>query len=106
MNKLSHKQASSSGLCSVTSPMRRFSSPRFLETYRVDTDEAVEDTTIVEEDIPYTEEEETAISCSLSDDAAADENIMDTIHNQPRMFRQEAVSQCTAEIHVNPLTDE
>ena len=110
MNKLSHQQASSSGICSVkdlTSSMKRFSSPRMLETYRLSLDETVEDTGVVEEHISHSEEEETAtIACSSLSNGATDENSIELRHSQPRMVHQEAVTQCTAEIHVNPLTDE
>ena len=105
MNKLSHKQASSSGICPVkdlTSAMKRFSSPRMLEIDRLNLDETVEDISVVEEHISHSEEEKTANTCSLSND----ENSTDLLRSQPRMVRQEAVTQCTAEIHVNPLTDE
>ena len=95
MNKLSHKQASSSGICPVKS-MRRFSSPRMLDTNKLSLDETVEDIRVVEEHISHTEEENFAT-----------ENSTDLLCSQPRMVRQEAVTQCiTAEIHVNPHTDE
>ena len=89
MNKLSHKQASSSGICPVKS-VRRFSSPRVLDTDKPSLDE------VVEEHISHTEEENSAT-----------ENSTDLLRSQPRMVRQEAVTQSiVADIHVNPLTDE
>ena len=95
MNKLSHKQASSSGICPVKS-VRRFSSPRMLDTDKLSLDETVEDICVVEEHISHTEEENSAT-----------ENSTDLLRSQPRMVRQEAVTQSiVADIHVNPLTDE
>lgn len=108
MNKLSHKQASSSGICTVkdpTSPMRRFSSPRMLEINKLSLDETAEDISIIEEHTSHVEEEKSASICSLSNSAT--ENSTKLLRSQPRMVRQEAVTQCiAAEIHVNPLTDE
>ena len=104
MNKLSHKQASSSGLCSLKdlkSPMKRFSSPRLLETYRFIEDEMTADIIVDEENI--LQNKETAVSTSSLYNGAIDAN---RVCNQPKMVCQGAVSQCTVEIHANPLVEE
>ena len=104
MSKLSHQQASSSGLCSLKdlkSPVKRFSSPRFLETYRFGEGETTVDTVGDEENILHIKE--TTVSPSSLSNGSTDANRR---RNQPRMIRQGAISQCTAEIHVNPLTEE
>ena len=51
INKLSQKQASSSGMCSLQdlkTPMKRFSSPMFPENSRLSLEETVEETIAVE----------------------------------------------------------
>ena len=104
MKKLSHKQASSSGICPVKS-LRRFSSPKMLEIDKLNL-ETGEDTGVIEEHKSHIEKEKSSSICSLSN-GATDENSTDLLRSQPRMVRQEAVTQCVAaEIHANPFTDE
>lgn len=108
MNKLSHKQASSSGICSlqdVNSPMKRFTSPKLLETYQLTNSLDGDTTVIVEEHESHSREEKTVVTdiCSLSN-GTADDNSNRTLHNQPKIVRQKAVIECTAEVHVNPST--
>ena len=103
MKKLSQKQASSSGMCSLQDfkpSMKRFSSPKMLEMYL---DETAEDEIAVEEHETHSKEEKTTSTCSLSN-GSADENSTNLPSSQkPKIVRQEAI---VAEIHVNPCTED
>ena len=110
MRQLNPKQASSSGMCSLQdlkSPMKRFSSPKILETYQLSSvDETVEDAVTLEEQKSHGKEEKIATT-HLLHNAAADEN-SDTksSYNQGKIACQEAINQCTVGIHANPFTDD
>ena len=76
--------------------MKRFSSPRLLETYslRFGEGETTVDTVGDEENILHSKE--TTVSPSLLSNGSTDAN---RTSNQPRMIHQGAISQCIAEIH-------
>ena len=110
MRKLSQKQASSSGTCSLQdleSPMKRFSSPKILETYLFSgIDETVGDTVALDEQESHSKEDKIAATCSLHNGAADRNNDIKLSYNQTRTVYQEAVKQCSVEIHANPFTDD
>ena len=107
MSKLSQKQASSSGTCSLQdlpkSPTNELSSPlRFLEICTLSPDETVEDkgselhSAIIEEQV---------VSMCSPSDGVINVNSVNFPCNQPKVVRQEAVVEFTVEIHDNSSTD-
>ena len=103
MNKLSQKQASSSGTCSLqnfNSPPTGLPPSRLLETCKLSLNEMDEDTTTVEEcKFPCSEERTTSSTCLLSSDTSVEESSIYLPHNRPKMARQGAVREVTVEIH-------
>ena len=110
MRQLNPKQASSSGMCSLQdlkSPMKRFSSPKILETYQLSSvDETVEDVVTLEEQKSHSKKEKIATTCLLHNAAADGNSDTKSSCNQGKIVCQEAVKQCTVEIHANPFTDD
>lgn len=99
MNKLSHRQASSSGMCSQQNNSLRWPSSKFLETHQsCSLDRRAEDTPTIEHECKDTSGRSFA-------HGAAVRNSTDLLHKQSRIVHQEAALQCTAEIHANPFTD-
>ena len=106
MSKLSQKQVSSSGMCSLQdlpiSPTNGLSSAlRFLEICNLSPDETVEDTSAVKRsDSAIIEEQAVSCTCSLSDDVV-NVNSVNFPCNRPKIARQEAVVEFTVELHGN-----
>lgn len=100
MNKLSQKQASSSGICSlqdVKSPSEKLSSSRLFETCKFSLEEIKEDTNSVAEDELRIEEEKSTNACSISKDTT-DTDSADLVQSKSRLVRQEAIVQFTVEL--------
>ena len=111
MNKLSQKQASSSGMCSQQdtkiSVPQRLSSSKILETYPINPDRQAETTIAIKDHEDKGKETNSANSYrSFSHGTAADGNGSDLLRKGSRIVHQEAAIQCTAEIHANPFTYE
>ena len=109
MNRLSQKQASSSGMCplqNLKSPTPGLSPLRFLETCKLSPDKTVEDTISNEgpELHNASEEEQTVNTCSLSN-GVVDVHSAELPHKRPKIFRQEAIVEFTVEIHGNSSSD-
>ena len=86
--------------------MKRFSSPHIPETYQLSSvDETVGDTVALDEQESHSKEEKIAATCSLHNGAADRNNDTKLAYKQTRTVYQEAVKQCTVEIHANPFTD-
>ena len=108
MNKLSHRQASSSGICSQQdlNNSLKWSSSKFLEAHRsCSLDRRVEDTPTIKEH--ECKEDNDTSTRSFSDDAAAFRSTSSSylLCKQSRIVQQEAAVKCTAEIHANLFTD-
>ena len=106
MNRLSRKQASSSGICSQQDldNSLRWSSSKFLETHQSrGLDRRAEDTPIINEH-EFSKGKDTSTR-SFSHGEGAVKNINSTDLRQSRRVNQEAAVQCSAEIHANPFTD-
>ena len=102
MNNLSHRQASSSGICSQQNNSMRWPSSKVLKTHGLQScslDRRAEDTPTIKEKHECKDTSTRSFSHS-----AAVENSTD-LHKQSRIVHQEAALQCTAEIHANPFTD-
>ena len=108
MNKLSQKQASSAGMCSLQdlkSPTSGLPSSRFLETCKLSPNETVEDITADEGPELHSAIKEQAVStCSLSDDVVNVSSVAFP-RTQPKIVRQEAIVEFTVEICGNSSTD-
>ena len=90
MDNLSHKYASSGGICLQEDLPKRWSSLRLPETCSPNLDFGVEGI----EPIKECKVEETTNNYTLPSSAA---------NNQSKLSCQEAIIQCTAEIHSNPF---
>ena len=103
MNNLSHRQASSSGICSQQNNSLRWPSSKFLETnghQSCSLDRRAENTPTIKE-----KHECKDTSASSFSHSVAVGNSTDLLRKQSRIVHQEAAIQCTAEIHANPFTD-
>ena len=110
MDKLSQKQASSSGTCSLqdlNSPKKgQLSSSKLFETCNLSLDQIEEDTTAIEEFESPTKEEKTANICSLSDSVFADGNSAHVpSKKQPKISRQDAIIEFTVELRSSSSDD-
>ena len=84
--------------------MKRFSSPHILETYQLSSvDETERGTVALDEQKSHSKEEKIATTCSLTTDGNNDTKLS---YTRTKMVRQEAIDQCTVEIHANPFTDD
>ena len=98
IRKLNQKQASSSGMClQEDSNTLKWANP--FKTCPSDR-EAI----AIKECKLSKHKEEGAIGVQFSHDAAVGKNA-NSEQRQSRLAREEAVVQCTAEIHANPFTD-
>ena len=87
--------------------MKRFSSPKILETYQLcSVDETVEDAVTLEEQKSHSKEEKIATTHLLYNDAPNGNSDAKLSYNETEIVCQEAVKQSTAEIHANPFTDD
>ena len=103
MNKLSHRQASSSGVCSQQNNSLRWPSSKFLETHQsCSLDRRAEHTPTIKK---HECKDISTSARSFSHGAAAVSNSSDLLRKQSRIVHQEAALKCTAEIHGNPFTD-
>ena len=91
-NKLSHKKASSGGICLLQDyrpPMKKFTSPRLLETFKPRLDE---DMYSIEEE--HSENEKTNSTKGITDSSSTD-----LLQSQPTVTHKDAAMQCIVEIH-------
>ena len=101
LSKLSQKQASSSGICSlqnVKSPSEKLSSSRLFETCKFTLDQIEEDDIIsVAEDGSCNEGEKNSNICSVSKNTT-NECSTDVVKNRHKLHRQEAIVEFTVEV--------
>ena len=87
--------------------MKRFSSTKILETYQLSSvDETMEDVVTLEEQKSHSKEEKIATTRLLHNAAADGNSDTKSSYNQGKIACQEAIKQCTVEIHANPFTDD